>query len=351
MAGNRPLAVIKSCWYSFRSLVRWNEWASSKLPLVFAAFYYAILAQPQLGLAAFGELSGLVWILTLNACFGFAVNSYSDRLIDEAAGKPNALSKMSNRRALGVVSCFPLLALPSALILYHDRYVLILLIGLSFLLAWAYSMPPVRLKEWEVGGLVAASTAQRVLPAMIVFQAVEISNLASISMCVLSGLVGLRYIVVHQILDSDSDLRSGVVTMAVRRGEDFMKTLLTRCFIPAEFLVLSSAIFLMSASAPGIGVMYVAYLFYFALQWYVSDREREKRFSAFSYWFFSDFYNVMLPTFLSICLLVSLGTGLWPVVLFNFLWLNRGIRKELKRFFETFCELATLRRRKSFSER
>ncbi len=329
-----------------RSVVRAGELAQSKLPLVFACGYYAIHMKQGDSLQSILTLGWIVWILCLNASFGYAINSYSDKKVDRLAGKKNTLSDLSSASALFVVSLFPALALVALFTPRPAEDVVILTTSISFLLAWSYSVPPIRLKERGAFGLIAAACAQRVLPAVIVFRAFGIWNEVSVCLCVLGFLIGVRYMVVHQILDLSSDRCSGVNTIATTRGGKFMQDLLVRWLIPAEAITLLVSMILAARTFPGVLVMFGVYLLYTAVQWFTSTKDREKRFSPKSYWFFSDFYNVVLPTFLSVTLVVIDGIEYLPVALFNIIWINKGLRKELKRFVETvFDSIAFIRRR------
>lgn len=302
-----------------RDLSRWDEWACSKMPLLFAAIYYAAMAGPTA--PSLADLAGLALSLCLYAMFGYMVNAWSDRRADLAAGKPSALARLPGASA-GILVVFVLLsAMGVPLLLYAGRPDVLVLHGASLAMAALYSLPPVRFKERGALGLAASSIAQRVLPCMTIFQLLGAWDAVAVAMCVLGALVGTRYIMVHQLLDAAADRATGVRTVATARGEPFLRDTLRAFVFPLEVAALLVLVALLSLKSPAVAAATAAVAAWNGLQYLRLKAERGSRFSPVSYAVFADYYNFFLPTLLSL-LLCAARPSLWPVAVFNALWLS-----------------------------
>jgi 4-hydroxybenzoate polyprenyltransferase len=196
------------------SLTRWREWAQSKLP--FAAGAALLLAPGDVPLArlllALASIAG--W-----AAFGYAVNDVADLEVDRAAQKQNRARSMSRAVAIAVPLVSGGLAIALSVAWGADGAApRIVAAGLA--LSAAYSLPPLRLKERGVLGLVAAATAQWALPVLAVAAVARGGwrTPAAWSGALLGLAIGLRWIGIHQLADEAGDRRAGVRTFAVKGG-------------------------------------------------------------------------------------------------------------------------------------
>lgn len=308
-----------------RDLSRWDEWASSKMPLLFAAIYHAAMAGPAT--PSLADLAGLALSLCLYAMFGYMVNAWSDRRVDLAAGKPSALARLPGASAGILVAFILLLALAVPFLLYRHRPDVLALHGASLAMAALYSLPPVRFKERGALGLGVSAVAQRVLPCMTVFQLLGAWDAVAVAMCVLGALVGTRYIMVHQILDAAADRATGVRTVATVRGVPFLRDALRAFVFPLEVAALLGVVALLSLEAPAVAAATAAVAAWNGLQYLTLKAERGARFSPVSYAVFADYYNFFLPTLLSL-LLCAARPSLWPVAVFNALWLSGELGRQ-----------------------
>ena len=144
--------------------------------------------------------------------FGYLVNDLSDFEADRAAGKKRAAHQFSLRDLwfiCGLLVVVGVIALWPYLFLTRLNPVLV---ASSFLLAGAYSLAPVRLKERGWLGLVAASAAQRSVPALAAAACLGAFDSTTSALAVIYFLNGLRYIILHQILDSQNDRIASIHT-------------------------------------------------------------------------------------------------------------------------------------------
>ena len=314
------------------NIIRWDMWYDSKLPLLFVCMYYVGLSRSYLDISFILETAGLVLLFCLYASFGYVVNSYSDMTVDLVAGKPNTFSEISKRggqRLIGILLSGSILL---ALLMYHQRPAIMALVSLAFAIAALYSLPPARLKERGILGLITPAIAQRTMPTVIIFEAMEYWDLTAVIICFLSTFIGLRYIIVHQIKDENADLRCSVQTIATTRGTAFLCVLLKRAVFPLEVVSLILAVLLMSVSIAPLGVVAVIYIVWFVVQALLLNRFDNNKYSnhsyIVSYSIFGDFYYICWPLFLS-TLLVERYHLLWIVFVITFLWSLRRLRKEI----------------------
>jgi 4-hydroxybenzoate polyprenyltransferase len=303
-----------------RALVRWNEWYDSKIAFLLLCMYYVALSQPNAGGWLQAEMGILLAALCAYASFGHMINDFSDRQTDRAAGKRNVLADLSERRALALLvaagAVGAIFVLP-----YWQRPGVVALFGFAYALAAFYSLPPLRLKERGAAGLVAAALAQRTIPCLIVFSALNFWDWTALALCALGTLVGFRYIVVHQILDAYNDARSGIKTFGTTHGADSLSAILTRILFPLELMCLGAAILLMGRSVPAVWVMGPLYALWLFVQ---RKRQPHRRMSPISYSLLADLYFVYWPLLLALVLalrdLVFIG-----VLAFTIAWLFRNL--------------------------
>ena len=300
-------------------LIRWDEWYNSKIPLVFLCIYYAALCRPELGaFFVLGETARLLAVIIVYASFGFLVNSYSDRQVDVEAGKPNPLAAMTETRARLLVAVVALVGLAGSFLLYLDRVSVFVVTVAAYLVAAAYSLAPVRLKERDLWGLVAGGLAQRTFPALIVFQAMAVWDAASIAICCMLTMMGIRFMAIHQAKDRESDLRARVKTVATTRGVPFLKDLTNLVLLPLELIALTLSLVFMARAFPALVVLVAFYIWLFLVKARFPNEVRGQE-SIFSYSLFVGLYYVYWPLFLAL-LLTWRDPAFVLLALVNVLW-------------------------------
>jgi predicted O-linked N-acetylglucosamine transferase (SPINDLY family)/4-hydroxybenzoate polyprenyltransferase len=301
-----------------RALVRWTEWYDSKIAFLLVCMYYAALAQPGPSGRLQGEMALLLAALCAYASFGHLVNDFSDRQADRVAGKRNVLATLSERNAWALV----IVAGAAGLALsYWQRPGAIASLGAAYVLAAAYSLPPLRLKERGAAGLAAAALAQRTLPCVVVFYALDFWDWTAVALCVLSTLTGLRYIVVHQILDASNDARAGLTTFGTAHDARSLSAILTRWLFPFELASLGGTILLMGWSVPAVWAMALLYAVWLIVQ---HRRQPHRPLSPVSYRLLADLYFVYWPLLLAVLLALH-DVAFVGVLVFTIVWLRRNL--------------------------
>jgi hypothetical protein len=222
----------------FASLARWPDWSTSKLLFLGAA---ALLLAPSESTVI--QVLAIIGTVLCWAAFGYCINDVADRACDLRAGKFNRAANVSATSwaiflaltAIGSVS----LSLFWAADLAAPGLVLA-----GLLLATAYSLPPLRLKERGAMGLAAGAASQWVLPVLAIAATQSRGWCRPAAWCIaLLGLaIGVRWMAIHQLQDVIADRRAGVATYASSGGQVW--PVLVGAF-SAEVLLLSGTLVLL----------------------------------------------------------------------------------------------------------
>lgn len=221
------------------AIIRANEWWAFKGSPVLATAYAtaSILNIPLFSL--WNSLIFLLISLTVVAIYAHLLNDLSDQDEDLIAGKSNGLlGRSKSFKIIAITSClFPgilaigvLIKLPLALAIYIS----------NLLIFMAYSIPPIRLKQRGILGVLADATGAHLLPNL--FSVVWIAHVSEqkipLPWIILVGIwslaTGLRGIIWHQIKDIENDRLTGVNTFAVQTSIETLKGLGKWVVFPLE---------------------------------------------------------------------------------------------------------------------
>lgn len=291
------------------SYLRVSDWIDSKVPFVYGLVLYLAL----MGSTAFQAEDYLVCaaILVFDALFlsfSYVINDYSDREVDRAAGKHKVMEHLSDRTIrlslmlLCLAGCLPMLALilcqePGNMV---RTFVFLLYCVLLYGAGAAYSLKPFRFKEKGIPGLIWCSSVQRCLPLLVLLFAEEAGVLPFVTTLALSFCNGLRYILIHQVMDLANDKKSGVVTY-VSRGHD--PGLALRVVFVLEILLLGLLGAPVIRRFPWLLVALLLYVvFELSIRHVIVDYMKQDWFSSFLAVPLEDLYNFFLPVLLAICL-------------------------------------------------
>lgn len=332
------------------AIVRWNNWAYCKIAVVVACLCYAMLARAETDGAALRESVLLFVVLCCYAAFGYAINSFSDAQLDAGVGKYNpftAMSPLEARATIGVVGAIALCAGASVAV-YYRRADVAALVAFGYGLAAAYSLAPFRLKGRGLLGVIASPLAQHTIPAAIVFSATETWDPASAGLCGLSTLIGLRFILVHQLADEGADAAAKVRSAATIHGGAAVRRVLTRIAFPAELAMLTLAAILLTPSYPAV---LVAVVMYICIDWLLARLARSPRppLVAESYGALSGLYFFWLPVILA-AYVGARDIALWPVPAFALAWTGHRLWPELDKLTRIKRSIRSLYRERRRSQ-
>jgi 4-hydroxybenzoate polyprenyltransferase len=241
------------------------------------------------------------------AAYGYGVNEVADRVPDARAGKPNRAAGLPRRAWVSYVVLTGAAAVGLALTWAPDAAApAAVLLGLG--LAVAYSVPPIRLKERGVVGLLAAAAAQWTVPVLVVAAAEPGGRLRAAvwAFALLSLAIGTRWMAVHELLDAGADRASGVRTYASERGD--VSALLRRAFACELLLLIAALAAAWPRSAPA-ALALVPYLAYEALR-----RSHGERLAGYDRAPLATYYFLALPLAVAVRVAVDGSDATTPIV-------------------------------------
>jgi 4-hydroxybenzoate polyprenyltransferase len=289
----------------FWRLIRAPQWWNYKIPLALAAAFafasscriaYKFIWLPVTLIV----ISGL-----LSAAYASLVNDYTDLEQDRLGGKHTTIMELSKFRravALGVMvfanicMCFFLHNLRFSCTIYCVLLVIFTI----------YSVPPIRLKEQGLIGVLCISLGEHVLPALLATMLVAECSGCKVSTVWLAAVIcwsaafGLRGILWHQLSDLDNDLIANCSTLAVRIGSKTIERVGMWIVFPLECVGLLGMLILTNNPTVWLGLVLYGILDYlrarymFANVIIVSPRKNAR-------FLFFEYYQLLL----TLCLLLS----------------------------------------------
>ncbi len=278
-----------------------NPWRY-KAPLLMAIPYFLLVMSDVSTLVALK----FIWLSYLTivgiAGIGYLINDYADREKDALAGKANALIGMKKSKIRLLFILFLMLAIIPWVFFPTTIWSLFLLL-LELLLFAVYSLPPFRLKERGLAGVVNDALYAHVVPAMLaaytfwLIGGMNMSRLVSLlAILVLwQGAMGLRNILLHQMKDGRHDVASGTRTMVTTKGVDKIEKL-TKGFLVIEILFFLLFCFTFRDVLPLLSVVLVAF---WSFRWwdnYVRKLSKDKvKINFLAHYYLDDFYIRVFP--------------------------------------------------------
>ena len=204
---------------------------------------------------------------------GYLSNDVSDREADRKSGKPNATLGLSHSRMVVLFALFGAVAvLPWTVFVPVDRTWVTLLV-LEFLLFALYAVPPFRLKERGLLGLVTDALYAHANPALLAAYTMYLvtgkhySNAIWLiaSLWLWQFFVGLRNIIQHQITDAAHDRDAGTVTWVTRAGQRAAARTLSTLIVPIEVFGFALWLVLASSAIPAVAIVFTIHVICTAL--------------------------------------------------------------------------------------
>jgi 4-hydroxybenzoate polyprenyltransferase len=243
--------------------VRHRAWWFNKIPLsVFLGF--ALLAGSPLTPTGCAAIVALIGAVSCAANYGYAVNELFDVDEDRRAGRVNAAANVPRHIMWMIIASSGAAAL--ALATAGAGIAGLTLTSTELMLPLVYSIPPIRLKERGLPGLLADALAAHVYPALLALLIVEHLGLHSVggaltlSVVLWSAATGFRGIVSHQLQCAEHDQMAGLSTIAHRLGHREVASFVVFCILPTEVVCATATIVgLHSVFLLLIWVVYIAY--------------------------------------------------------------------------------------------
>jgi 4-hydroxybenzoate polyprenyltransferase len=277
------------------ALIRFDDWWYSKIGAAMGIGMWLVLAHPIPFASALPKLVfGIIAVSCLGA-FGYAINDIADRDIDRKSAKVRLIASLpvgqtfvliGSSVAGGLLACLPL-GTGAALLL-----------SAGYAVAAIYSLPPIRLKERRLAGVFAGAIAQRSIPAALLLLLFDPGRFFGSILLLWSTLVGMRWLLVHQILDERSDRVAGVTTFVTAEGAGRSRKLLDRVVFPAELSSFVALIVVSLRVAPWLALAFLPAAF----TWPLMKARRRSEGISFATLGLADVYETWWPLALAVTL-------------------------------------------------
>ncbi|MEO8619703.1 MAG: UbiA family prenyltransferase [bacterium] len=245
-------------------LVRASDWWLYHLLPLMAAVYASIAYFAVPPRAAYPALARLLASIICIAAYSHVVNDIGDADQDAAAGKPQRWRGISlgGRAAVAIALLVAGLAVWIGAAISAWTAVLLIVIAA---LQPIYVLPPLRMKERGVWGIVVDSLHTHALPTLFCVAVFADAMRASVwrpfpmALTVWSFLVGVRGIIYHQRIDEANDRCAGVNTFVTAHGSEAAGTLARRLVFPAELAALGAVAVSLYGTAPVVVIVFAVY--------------------------------------------------------------------------------------------
>jgi hypothetical protein len=290
-----------------------NPW-NYKAPALIAVTYCILLWQK---FTLVDVLQSFLWSLCTIlgiAGFGYLSNDLGDRKADQKAGKHNLLSQIHPLQIALLFTLFLALAILPWIIYFPLNTLTACLLIPEFLLFILYVLPPFRLKERGLLGVVTDALYAHANPAILAaltFGAIAGLDHSKMALF-LCGLglwqfcLGMRNILLHQLKDVYNDRTSCIRTFVTQVGEDLTHHLLMSLFVPLELL---SWLLFLGILIPITWLPLIAWPIYLAWQFPRQGSKLDLR--AWLYRYLDDFYIPWFP----LLILTALVLQNWQMLL------------------------------------
>ena len=302
-----------------------NPWRY-KVPLILSFCYFLLLAgnvdAKTSALHFFAAIATTIGFMG----FGYLINDLSDRKKDHLAGKGNGTANLSNGWIAFLIIMFSMIAILPWQYLPNDRVSGICL-AIEFALFLLYSLPPFRLKERGILGVVTDALYAHVMPAFLASwtfflvgnKTYDDFSYFLITLSVWQFISGVRNIVSHQYKDYENDVSSKTKTLATKIGKDRTYGVMKNVLVPME--IFSLLPFLWMAQYK-IDLLFVA-IIVFGLTAFSNFRKghSETPLKHFTNCFLDRFYLSWFP-YIVIFSIVLRNNEFWWLLVFHFLLFN-----------------------------
>lgn len=231
---------------SIRKYLGWRNWAVFKYNSIFEnlfILFFIIIMIQDYSNSAFLKLILFLVLSFFSTTYGYLINDYADIDLDRLHGKTNTFEDVNKKNALLIVIGFLCLIFVLT-VPFRENITFVIIYLFWILLTTFYSLPPIRLKERGLSGLIAASTAQRFLPVLLSFAVFSYWELLPLIIILIYILLrGLTSDLNHQIQDYVNDSKTSTKTAAVTINQKTLHKLfilmlhLERVFLPIVLIV------------------------------------------------------------------------------------------------------------------
>lgn len=298
---------------SFARLLRVREWLDSKVTLhLFSALFLIWSGNDADRLEQFVNVHFYILFAAVYLGVNYLINDLADYDVDLAAGKKKEIQKIHKRTAVLLMLVCMLVGIGP--VLWRERSIGILVaVAVIYFFGFSYSVRPFRFKERGFMGAVISSFAQRCVPLLVVLSFVRADVPAAVIIILLNFFVGMRYILLHQLVDLRNDRMTGTSTFSTKHPK-LAKGLMYWNLAIEGVLIAGMLFYMLGKGGPNIAAAFLALsvLYGILLLVYIKAVRYmlgENIFETFSFVPFEDYYSIILP--LALCICLGIGNLFW----------------------------------------
>jgi hypothetical protein len=280
------------------SQIRANEWWEPKIVPLLVVGYITIIHYHESILDNIGWLVCLIFAIAVGAIFVSILNDYTDLTYDLASKKSNRLEPFSplKRKILLLVSFSATITVS---FFFIDNILTFSFCLATYLVFSLYSIPPIRLKNRGILGVIADASGAHLFVSLFIVTAMTQKMGKGLDLLWLSVigfwafLYGLRGILWHQFWDRENDLSINHKTFATSMQVSSIK--------PAESIItiLEVAMLLFILFILGEWLPFFALFFYFLILLGYKKINHQVIFILIQdkpwHIFLSEYYQILLP--------------------------------------------------------
>ena len=282
-----------------KKLTRWGHW-KPKMVNVFVAGYTWILLSYPLSESAELAIARFLCLFVFAAAylaFVFTINDFYDKEIDQQAGKPNTIGKLSLTTGISWLTGLFAIGILALAPFYQQKW-LVSFVVFSYISAITYSAPPLRFKERRLAGLLVAAT-HRALPVLVGIAVFQNFQPASWFLLATFFLLGVRWNIIHQLMDLPNDELTQTDTFVRAFGGDRSLKLMKNIVFPLELVCLLAWFGFTSTQVPLLLLILPAYGIWLLVDW----REGHKLdWTEYHHSPLINFYQGFCPLFIGVLL-------------------------------------------------
>lgn len=226
---------------NIQKYLRTSDWLDSKVPFMIAvALFLYLFSEANIpDNRLYINLGAYFLYISMFLAFSYVINDFTDIDIDRKVGKQKVMHKLP--KSIVVISMIAMILLGTIplIIVVEKKLILFCFTIFLYLSGAAYSVHWLfRFKERGLIGLIECSVAQKCLPLIPLIFIFSVKWYYLLIFMLLSFVNGLRYILIHQAVDYENDIKSGVKTF-VSEGHNRYKIAIIVAFIIECILLLS----------------------------------------------------------------------------------------------------------------
>lgn len=200
---------------NIQKYLRTTDWLDSKVPFMIsiALFLYVFSDTDIQWCELYVKIGAYFLYTSMFLAFSYVINDFTDIDVDIKAGKHKVMHRMSKLSiivsmvAMILVGTGPMFYVVENKLIFAFYTFFLYLTGAAYSVHWLF-----RFKERGLIGLIECSIAQKCLPLVPLMNLFQTKWYYLVMFILVSFVNGLRYILIHQAVDYENDIKSGVKT-------------------------------------------------------------------------------------------------------------------------------------------